>query len=605
MIRSLKVLSFLAAALGFVGMAYGYEAAFKRWPPLAMLNDGSQAYLPPADLETCFKVRALTLVADPGSVRYWPVCRRWLAEVRALAAFNLRFRLVTGSGALGLAALFLFAFCVRAERPAAKVIRGPRLHVGGSGVSAFAKACNRECRSYGAGIELLPRIAFSRERETRHFLVLGSVGAGKTQTMLRMILQATARGDGVLVLDTKGDLMATLPADGEPPLLAPHDRRSLVWDIAADCETPQDARELAARLIPPSHDPMWSHAAEELFFACIVHLQQTKGRTWTWGDLKAVVTADPDTLKGHVQRHSPGSLRHLDQPDNKTTLSILTTFQTHMRIVSVLAESWPDPTTERFSIRSWLNTPSPYRPLILQHDTRYPALSAIWIGSVLGLLASAVGSPSLADSASRRIWLFLDEFPQLPPIRHFPRFLELGRSKGVAVVIGAQDTAQIRAVYGGDQTQSWFGMVGTKIISRINAGAGAEDISRLIGDQETERRIRSTTHADGKSSVTESVHREIRRVVTPSELGSALDPTRSHVRVLVVGLGDVFRLDLPILKLPTLRPGTLRAGWTLPQPPQLHPPSGAPQTPVPTHPKSSPAAAISKRMADVIRQTRS
>jgi hypothetical protein len=72
---------------------------------------------------------------------------------------------------------------------------------------------------------------------------------------------------------------------------------------------------------------------------------------------------------------------------------------------------------------------------------------------MLGLLASAVGSPTLAESRSRRMWLFLDEFPQLPPIKQFPTFLELGRSKGVTVVIGAQDTAQIRATYGPEPTQ--------------------------------------------------------------------------------------------------------------------------------------------------------
>jgi len=96
----------------------------------------------------------------------------------------------------------------------------------------------------------------------------------------------------------------------------------------------------------------------------------------------------------------------------------------------------------------------------------------------------------------------------------------------------------------------------------------------------------------------------MRRAVTPCELGAALDPTRRHVRVLVVGLGDVFRLDLPILKLPELRPGTLRAGWTLPQPPQ--PQGGAHSAaPPPSAPSPAPAAAISKGMADFIRQTRS
>ena len=66
--------------------------------------------------------------------------------------------------------------------------------------------------------------------------------------MLHLILGAIARGDGVLVIDVKGDMAETLP--GELLLIAPQDQRSLVWDIARDCRTKQDARELANRLIP-------------------------------------------------------------------------------------------------------------------------------------------------------------------------------------------------------------------------------------------------------------------------------------------------------------------------------------------------------------------
>jgi conjugative relaxase-like TrwC/TraI family protein len=245
-----------------------------------------------------------------------------------------------------------------------------------------------------------------REREARHFLILGSVGGGKTQTMLHLIDEALVRGDGVLVLDAKGDMMGGLPAQGDPLLVAPHDRRSLVWDVATDCSIKQDARELAARFIPPSSDPMWSQAAQEIFVACIVHLQATRNKDWGWADLERVVTADIDQLTTFARDHNPNALRLFAQPDSKTTLSILTTFQTHMRIVSVLAEAWPDPSAPRFSIRAWLHNPTPYRPLILQHDPGYPELSRIWIGSMLGLLASAVGSPTLTESRKRRAWLF-------------------------------------------------------------------------------------------------------------------------------------------------------------------------------------------------------
>jgi hypothetical protein len=112
------------------------------------------------------------------------------------------------------------------------------------------------------------------------------------------------------VLDTKGDMMGGLPAVGDPLFVAPHDRRSLVWDIATDCSVKQDARELAARFIPPSSDPMWSEAAQEIFVACIVHLQAIRNTDWGWADLQTVVTSDSNSsrpLQGITTRMRCGS----------------------------------------------------------------------------------------------------------------------------------------------------------------------------------------------------------------------------------------------------------------------------------------------------------
>ena len=120
----------------------------------------------------------------------------------------------------GLLALFGFALSVRYDRPSFKVTRGSRLYTGSAGLKAFARACARECRTLGRGVELLPGLAIARDRETRHVLILGSVGGGKTQTMLHLIIPAILRGDGVLVLDTKGDMMAGLPAQPDPLLVA-------------------------------------------------------------------------------------------------------------------------------------------------------------------------------------------------------------------------------------------------------------------------------------------------------------------------------------------------------------------------------------------------
>jgi Type IV secretion-system coupling protein DNA-binding domain len=601
MTRHLRIISFLAALGCFALSAGVYHLGFELWPPSATMANGRTVPFQSADIEACLKGRVLAWLGDSYGDTYWRTCRAQLLQYGAHDGLEIRFWTVVGSGLFGLLALFGFALSLRMDPSSFSVVRGARLQAGRRGLKAFARACTAECRIHGDGVALVPSIPIGREREARHFLILGSVGGGKTQTMLHLIDDAIARKDGVLVLDTKGDMMGGLPSQGAPLLVAPHDRRSLVWDIATDCSVKQDARELAARFIPASSDPMWSEAAQEIFVACIVHLQATRNEDWGWADLQRIVTSDVEQLTTFARDHNPNALKLFGQPDSKTTMSILTTFQAHMRIVSVLAEAWPDPLARRFSIRAWLHNPTPYRPLILQHDPGYPELSRIWISSMLGLLASAVGSPTLTESRERRVWLFLDEFPQLPPIKQFPTFLELGRSKGIAVVIGAQDTAQIRAVYGQDQAKSWFGMTGTKIITRINASEAAEDISRLIGEQEVERRIKSSTHAGGKTSVTESIQRGPRCVVTASELASRLGPTKGGVRILFVGLGeDVYELELPYISLPKLREPIMPADWTRP------PPAG-PSTPTDgkMNPEAlPPASRLTKDLADQILKKR-
>ena len=141
-------------------------------------------------------------------------------------------------------------------------------------------------------------------------------------------------------------------------------------------------------------------------------------------------------------------------------------------------------------------------------------------------------------------------------------FLDLGRSKGVITVIGAQDIAQPRATYGHERADAWVGMIGTKIITQINAGRGAEEVSQLIGDQEVERVERSETVVGARGSTTYTTRRDIRRVVTAAEIATRLGPKRDGIRVLVLGQGaDALELTVPYVALHKRRPGHLPATW--------------------------------------------
>ena len=560
MMRTVKLGLFATLLVGIGTVVLVDEIGIGRYPPAATLADGRSLRFHATDVRSCMGARALAAIGDRTSQRRWHHCAETLAQTQALAAFELRYWSLLFAGGFTLASALGFAVALRFDRSPARVVRGRQLLAGAAARQAFVRSAKQEIRLTGTGLEFLPGLSVSRERETRHWLIWGSVGTGKTQTMLHLILAAIERGDGVLVLDVKGDMMAKLP--GEPLLVAPQDHRSLVWDVASDCRTKQDARELAARLIPRSEDPVWSDAARETLVTCVSALQAIKPERWTWHDLHALATVDAERLLDLAKTYHLDAVRLLQNPESRTTQSVLSTFQAHMHVVAALGDAWHHNANGTFSVSRWLARPMPYRPVILQHDPRYPELTHAWIGGLLGLLASAVGSPSLQESRERRIWIFADEFPQLPRLSHFSTFLDLGRSKGIVTVIGAQDLAQLRATYGHERADAWVGMIGTKIITQLNAGRGAEEASQLIGDQEIERIERSETVVGVQASTTTMVRREMRRVVTAAEIATRLGPRDDGIRVLLLGQGpDALELTVPYVTLPERRPGHVAATW--------------------------------------------
>ena len=419
MIRHVKVVMLAALLACMAATALLNEFSIDWYPPAAQQADGQWVHYRASDVRVCMGARLLASVGDPSSQRHWFGCANALWKANALDAFGWRYWALISTSGLTLLAAFGFALAVRFGRMPFRVVRGRRLLTGKEAERSFKLAARREASHSGIGLDLIPEPAVSFERETRHWLIWGSVGAGKTQTMTHLVL----------------------------------------------CRTKQDARELANRLIPDSQDPMWSESAREILVVCLATLMATKGVDWTWSDLHKIGTSSAGTLAAMARDHHIDAIRLLENQDSRTTQSALSTFQTHMNVVATLAEAWTGDTAGRFSVSHWLHNPKPGCPVILQHDLRYPGLSNMWIGGMLTLLASAVGSPSLTESRHRRIWIFTDEFPQLPRIANFSTFLDLGRSKGVVAVLCAQDLAQLRATYGHERAEAWVGMIGTKSIA--------------------------------------------------------------------------------------------------------------------------------------------
>ena len=328
MIRHVKVVMLAALLACMAATALLNEFSIDWYPPAAQQADGQWVHYRASDVRVCMGARLLASVGDPSSQRHWFGCANALWKANALDAFGWRYWALISTSGLTLLAAFGFALAVRFGRMPFRVVRGRRLLTGKEAELSFKLAARREASHSGIGLDLIPEPAVSFERETRHWLIWGSVGAGKTQTMTHLVLGAIARGDGVLVIDVKGDMTEKLP--GAPLLIAP-----------------QDARELANRLIPVSQDPMWSESAREILVVCLATLMATKGVDWTWSDLHKIGTSSAGTLAAMARDHHIDAIRLLENQDSRTTQSALSTFQTHMNVVATLAEAWTGVDIER------------------------------------------------------------------------------------------------------------------------------------------------------------------------------------------------------------------------------------------------------------------
>jgi hypothetical protein len=443
-----------------------------------------------------------------------------------------------------------------------KHLTGRRLWRGYGAISQARRALRKTIAMSGPGISIAPGLTISRVQEVQHFGIFGTPGAGKSLIMHYLVEQILARGDRVILNDTKGDVTACLPSS-DFVLLAPQDQRGIAWDVAQDIITAQDSRELATRLITASHDPMWSSAAREILCGIIIHLQRDKPGAWTWQDLFDAAFLPAAQLLSLLEASYPPAARFIElTPEGhptKTSFGILVnTWAELVGIVRPLADAWgPCPPTQRLSLRRWLLDESPRQPriLVLQRAPRYPALSAAWIGAAIECLAATAASPELPDSRERRIWLMLDEFPQLGKLSAFRQMLEVGRSKGIACVLAMQDIQQLIALYGDAEAKTILTLLGQKIIGRMPAGPSATMISdELIGKRDVAWKEASISSGAGKTTRSWQTQRATIPTVPVEQLERRLGVDRKGVRALLLGLGDIHELCWPLQFWPQRRP---------------------------------------------------
>lgn len=475
--------------------------------------------------------------------------------------FAISWRVATALVASG-APSALFAGSFLRPRDALLHLRGSRRFEGREAI-AVLNAKLRGAVAERPDHEIAPGVPFPTDMHTRHILLVGGTGSGKSTVMKGLIDQVVGAGEQILLFDPKSEFTTTF---GQPEIFAPWDARSLSWDIARDMRNPLDMRRFAAAMIRDSHDPMWSNASRQLLVGVMIHLKATRGDGWGWSELADYLALPQVELLEIMRRHHPEAVRSVEKA-SVTTAGILINLASFCSPIFDLAKAWEgSPPERRVSFVEWILQGREHRQLILQGHGGYAELTKSYVEGIVGLISAMVSSVEMDDDSSRKISFIADEFAQMGKLPGVRQLFEMGRSRGVRCCVAVQDLGQLEEIYGAQMVKAIVSMCGTMVIGQMMQGETAKQLCEAMGSREVERpNVSVSRNATGfGSSKTFSFSREEVALYKPSELASRLGLTSDGkgVKLILFTGGDAHELVWPHFPHRKERPKHMPALWT-------------------------------------------
>lgn len=384
----------------------------------------------------------------------------------------------------------------------------------------FPGACYADGRSFGLNDSIF----------SRHMLLLGGSGCGKTNTFLfamETMLGSMEADDIAIVFDTKGEFYNYFSKPGDYVIgnSVAFQKISHSWNIFeeiladgwSDYALKSNTREISAALFHgrgSDSQPFFCNAAKDIFMAMLLYfLRQAKENPQVWRprlnnkDLTNAFSSFQAKDYVTLFKKYPDLRYMLTYIGDGTSNQALGVFG---ELNSMLAEYFVGILADH----------KPGRSVSMRNAVRQRGGKVIFIeydlamGETLTPVYRLLVDQALKEALSRsedgkpkgRCYLFADEFKLLPKLQHIDDALNFGRGMGVRVMAGIQSINQFYDIYGEAKGKVLASGFGTLFGFHTNDDSSREFISSLMGKNvivyEYTNRITNTTVVEQREGKT-------------------------------------------------------------------------------------------------------
>ncbi len=357
-----------------------------------------------------------------------------------------------------------------------------------------------------------------------HNIVIGSTGAGKTQTTVLPMVNLLAKHDeSMIITDPKGEIYENTanylkslgynivllnfrdPQQGNAwnPMYLPY---SLYQSDNID-KSIELLEDLAANILhdptAKGQDPFWENTSADYFagLACAL-FEDAKPEEINLNSISLMTTVGEEKLanttyiKDYFSYKDPGSTAYTKASStlmapSETKGSILSVFKQKIQLFASRANLSEMLSNNDFDMRDIGRKKTAVFIVIQDEKTTYHSLVTIFLKQCYETLISV--AQESGGKLPHRTNFILDEFANMPPLKDVTTMVTAARSRNIRFTFIIQNFAQLYEVYGKENGETIKGNCGNIVYLISTELSALEEISKMCGEVKSKEKEKTSS----------------------------------------------------------------------------------------------------------------